>query len=255
METMTRLDAMRQKVGGVAALYLALCYIAAMPFFLLVVDYLGATTAAQKVTMVVENYSSMYAMYLATYVVFGFALGVLALALYDRLKASAPSTARVAAAVGLLWAGVLVAYGLIFTYGMTTVVDLAKTDLVQAQVTWRAIETVAMGLGGAGGEILGGLWVLLVSVVALRGGALPKALGWLGMVVGVAGVASVIPPLNGAGIAFGLLQIVWFVWVGVALIATKASAAEQASPARDAAPKLEGRRAGLVSAAGDLDPA
>ena len=104
---------------------------------------------------------------------------------------------------------------MVFNYGMTTIVALAKTDPAQARLAWQAIEPVAQGLGGAGGEILGGLWVLLVSWVALRSGALPKALGWFGVVIGVAGLASVVPPLHDAAIAFGLLQIVWFVWVGV----------------------------------------
>jgi hypothetical protein len=226
MEALTRNDVRRQKAGGMAALYLALAYVAAMPYFLLVVDSQGATTAADKVALVVGNYASMYAMYLATYVVFGFALGVLALALYDRLQADAPSTVRIATAVGLLWSIALVASGMVFTYGMTTIVALAKTDPAQSRAAWQAVETVAQGLGGAGGEVLGGLWVLLVSSVAARSGALPKALGWFGVVLGVVGLASAVPPLHDGAIAFGLLQIVWFVWIGVALMTTKATAAE-----------------------------
>jgi hypothetical protein len=225
MESLNRIEAARQKAGGGAALYLALCYLMAMPFFLLVVDYQGATTAAAKVALVVGNYASMYAMYLVTYVFFGIALGVLALALYDRLHAQAPATMRVATAIGLLWSVALVTSGMVFTYGMTTIVALAKTDPEQARLTWQAIEPVAQGLGGAGGEVLGGLWVLLVSWVALRSGALPKALGWLGAIIGVAGLVSIVPPLHDAGYAFGLLQIAWFVWVGVALMTTKAKAA------------------------------
>ncbi len=229
MEALIHDDSRRQKAGGIAALYLALAYIAAMPFFLLVVDYQSATTAAEKVALVVGNYGSMYAMYLATYVAFGFALGVLALTLYDRVKATAPATARVATAVGLLWAVALVTSGMVFNYGMTTVVKLAKTDIEAARLTWQAIEPVAQGLGGAGGEVLGGLWVLLVSLVALRGRALPKALCVLGIIIGVAGLVSVVPVLNAAAYLFGLAQIVWFVWVGVVLMKTKAAAAAEGS--------------------------
>jgi len=224
MGTFTHGDATRQKAGGVAALYIALALLAAMPYFLLVVDYLGATTAEAKVALVTGNYASMYAMYIASYVLFGLALGVLAFALYDRLKAGGPATVRIATAIGLLWSFVLVASGMVFTYGMTTIVALAKTDPAQARVAWQAIEPVAQGLGGAGGEILGGLWVLLLSLVVLRSGALPKALGWLGLVIGVVGLASVVPPLHDAAVAFGLLQIVWFIWVGVTLMTTKATA-------------------------------
>ncbi len=218
MDVSTRDEVRQQKAGGAAALYLAAAYIAAMPYFLLVVDYPNATTVADKVALILTNHSSMYAMYLVTYVVFGIALGVLGLALYDRLRPVAPFAARIATAVGVLWACMLVASGMVFNYGMTTVVTLAETDPTQAAAVWQAIEPIAQGLGGAGGELLGGLWVLLVSSIALRGGVLPKALGWLGVGIGVAGLASVVPPLQPLSYAFGLLQIVWFIWLGVTMM-------------------------------------
>ncbi|MHB9153982.1 MAG: DUF4386 family protein [Spirochaetales bacterium] len=224
MNTLTRDEARRQKAGGASAIYIALALLAAMPYFLLVVDYLSAQTAAEKVTLIVDNYASMYAMYLVTYVFYGIALGVLAFTLYDRMKDRAPATTRVATAIGLLWSFALVASGMIFNYGMTTVVALVKTDPAQAQAAWLAIEPIAQALGGAGGEILGGLWILLMSVLALRSGALPKLLGWFGVVVGAAGLASVVPPLHDASILFGLMLIAWFVWVGTVLIKTKATA-------------------------------
>ncbi|MDP2233506.1 MAG: hypothetical protein Q8K89_07710, partial [Actinomycetota bacterium] len=119
----------------------------------------------------------------------------------------------------------LVASGMVFNYGMTTVVTLAKTDIGQARLAWQAIEPIAQGLGGAGGEILGGLWVLLLSWVALRSGALPKVLGWLGVAIGVMGLISTMPPLHEAAYGFGLLQVVWFAWLGVTMT-TKPAAAE-----------------------------
>ena len=225
MNTLTRDDARRQKAGGVAALYIALALLAAMPYFLLVVDYGSAATIAEKVALIVANYASTYAVYFVTYVFYGFALGVLAFALYDRLQAHAPATMRAATAMGLLWSVALVTSGMVWNYGMTTVVGLAKTNPTQAEVVWQSVEPVAEALGGAGGEILGGLWILLLSVVALRSGALPKFLGWFGIIIGVAGLTSVVPQLHDAAIVFGLALIVWFAWVGVILMRTKASAA------------------------------
>lgn len=223
MNTLTHDDARRQKAGGVAALYIALALFAAMPFFLLVVDYQGAATIAEKVAVVVANYASLYAMYLVSYVFYGFALGALALALYDRLAGRAPAMMRAATAMGLLWSVALVASGMVWNYGMTTVVALAKTDPTQAQMVWQSVEPVSEALGGAGGEILGGLWILLLSVVALRSGALPKLLGWFGAIIGVAGLTSVVPPLHDAAIVFGLALIAWFIWVGIVLLKTKAT--------------------------------
>ena len=223
MERLAHHDARGQKAGGIAALYLGLAYLAAMPYFLVVVDYQGAITVADKVALVVGNYSSMYAMYLVTYVFFGIVLGLPVFALYDRLRAVAPSTMRIATAVGLLWSFALVTSGMVFNYGMTTIVSLADSDLTQARVAWQAIEPVAQGLGGAGGELLGGVWVLLVSWVALRSGALSKALGWLGIAVGTMGLLSIVPPLHEAAYAFGVLQIIWFVWLGVTMTRKPAS--------------------------------
>jgi hypothetical protein len=216
-------DAPRDRVGGLAALYLALAYIAAMPFFLLVVDYQKATTAAEKVTSIVHNYQSMYAMNLVTYVFFGVVLAVLVLSLFDHLRRGGELMARVATVLGLTWSTALILHGMVFNYGMGTVVSLAEKSPEQAALAWQPIEIVAEGLGGAGGETLGGLWLLLVSWVTLRSRALPKALIWFGLATGFIGVASTVPALNDGIYAFGLLQIVWFAWVGIVLLAHRAS--------------------------------
>lgn len=216
------------RVGGLAALYLALAYMAAMPFFLLVVDYPKATTAAEKVSSIVDDYPSLYAMYLVTYVFLGVVLALLALSLFDHLRRGSEWLARVSTVLGLTWSIAIILSGLVFTFGMSTVVSLAEDSPEQAALAWQPIEAVAQGLGGAGGEVLGGLWLLLVSWTALRGRAFPQALGWFGLATGLIGVASTIPALNDAVIAFGLLQIVWFAWVGRVLLARRATAPQPA---------------------------
>jgi hypothetical protein len=219
----------QQKVGGFAALYLAAAYVVAMPYFLVFVKYPDIVDPAEKVALLVGNHDSMQAMNLITYVIFGIVLAVLALALYSRLKDQTPILAQAATAVGLVWAFVLVASGMIFNAGMAAVVGLHGTSPAQAVSAWQAIEPVADGLGGSGGELLGGLWVLLVSVAALRTGGLPKAFGWFGVVIGAAGVLSVVPVLRDLGYVFGLLQIVWFVWLGIAMLRTASRPADPAT--------------------------
>jgi hypothetical protein len=91
---------------------------------------------------------------------------------------------------------------------------------------WQVIEAVAQGLGGAGGELLGGAWLLLVSLAAARTGTLPGPLNGLGFAVAAAGLVSVVPGLEDVGIAFGLLQIVWFAWVGIVLLRAPGGAVE-----------------------------
>ena len=161
---------------------------------------------------------------LLMYVFFGVVLIVLALALYDRLKSGAPALMQVATAIGIIWAGSLIASGMVANAGIAPVVALYATDPAQAALTWQAIETVADGLGNGNGEILGGLWTLLVSLAALRAGGLPKGLNILGLLVGAVGILSLIPGLTDLLIGvFGLSQIIWFVWLGIVLLRSKPS--------------------------------
>lgn len=220
----------QQTLGGIAALYMATAYLVAMPYFLVLVKYPNVTDPVEKVALLVSHHASMQVMYLITYVVFGVVLAVLVLALHARLKAKAPLLSQTAAIAGLTWAVMLVASGMVFNAGMAAVVELHTTSAEQAVVVWQTIEPIALGLGGAGGELLGGLWVLLVSISALRSGGLPAALNWLGVTIGIAGLLSVVPTLKAAAYAFGLLQMVWYVWLGVVLLRTLMQPAATAGP-------------------------
>jgi hypothetical protein len=174
----------------------------------------------------VDSQAFYYILNLIAYVFSGFFIVVLALALYERLKDGSPSLALIATAIGLIWATVLIAYGMISNYGMGIVVDLYSTDPAQAGTVWLAIASVVDGLSGASGEILGGPWVLLVSWAALRAGELPKALNYLGLVLGVAGILSIIPALFlMLALVFGMGKVVWLIWLGIVMLRTSPSAA------------------------------
>jgi hypothetical protein len=206
-----------QKFGGFAALYLAVAYIIGMALFFVVLDY-SMTDPAQKVAMLVDKQMVFFSTNLLMYVVFGIFLIVLSLALYDRLKSRAPATMQAATAIGIIWAGSLIASGMVANAGIDPVVALYAKDPAQAALTWQGIESVANGLGFGNGEILGGLLTLLVSLAALRAGGLPKSLNILGLLVGAVGIISIIPGLTGLIGVFGLSQILWFVWLGIVLL-------------------------------------
>jgi len=207
-----------QKLGGFAALYLAIAYLIGMAIFLVVLDYPSITNPAQKVALLVERQMVTFSTNLLMYVFFGVLLIVLALALHDRLKAGAPAIMQVATVIGIIWAGSLIASGMVANAGIAPVVALYDQDPTQAALTWQGIETVANGLGNGNGEILGGFWALLVSLAALRAGGLPKWLNILGVLVGVVGILSLIPGLTDLVGIFGLGQIIWFVGLGIVLL-------------------------------------
>lgn len=207
-----------QKMGGLAALYEAAAYVVGIVFFIGIVDYSGVVDPLQKVALLVDNQAMLSLINLIIYVLFGIVLVVLSLALHDRLKAGSPAIMQIATAYGLIWAGVVIASGMIYNIGLGVVAELYSTDPAQAATVWLAIDAVFEGIGG-GVEVLGGLWVLLVSWAALRTAELPKVLNYLGLLVGVAGIITLVPALGEiGGMVFGLGQIVWFAWLGIALL-------------------------------------
>ena len=204
-----------QKMGGIAALYAGVAFIVGMLGFLLVVGW--PDDPVQQVAVLVNNQVSLHILYLIVYQVWAVFLVVLTLALYERLKADSPAVMQTATAIGIIWATVVIASGMIFNIGMDNVVDLYGEDPAQATTVWLVIESVSDAIGG-GNEILGGLWVLLISWAALQSRGLPRALNYLGIVIGAAGILSALPGLGDVGLIFGLVQIVWFIWVGIVML-------------------------------------
>jgi hypothetical protein len=207
-----------RRASGFAAFYLAAALIAAMVYFLVGTDMPSVTDPVEQVDLLIDHQLGLHLMYLVAYVGFGIALVVLVLGLHERLAPVAPTASRVGAVIGVIWAGVLIASGMVFIVGMNSVVDVHAVDPSYAVNAWQAIYPVTLGLGGAGGEVLGGAWLLLVCAPALRSGVLPSWLTALGLIAGTAGIVSAVPGLTAVAMIFGLLVIIWFVGLGVALL-------------------------------------
>ena len=206
-----------QMLGGIAALIEAALYVTGFGLFLTVLDSSGYEGHVQQISFLAANQVASFIAYLLIYVVFGLVLVVLALALHARLKNGSPAIMQTATAFGLIWAGLVIASGMIVNIGNSTVVGLFSENQDQAVSLWLAIITVQEALGG-GNEIVGGLWVLLLSWAALRENSLPKVLNYLGVLVGLAGILTVVPAFDVLMDVFGLGQIVWFAWLGIVML-------------------------------------
>jgi hypothetical protein len=220
-----------QKFGGIAALYLAAGYIVGMIGFLAVVDVSSVADPVQQVALMAGNLAFLYIMHLFVYVVWGVFMVVLALALYERLKAGSPAIVQIATVFGIFWGCVILISGMIHNIGMQNVVDLYGKDPNQAGTVWLTIHSVFEGLAGSN-EAIGGIWILMISWAALQTGELSRVLNILGVVVGVAGIISIVPALADLFISiFALGQIVWFMWLGIVMLRRSQIAATQASAA------------------------
>jgi len=212
-----------QKLGGISALIAAALYITGFALFLTVLDPSGYDGHVQRVAFLADNQVASYIANLLIYVVFGVVLVVLVLALHARLKNGSPAIMQTATAFGLIWAGLVIASGMIANVGNSTVIRLFSEHQDQAVSLWLTIITVQEALGG-GNEIVGGLWVLLLSWAALRAGNLPKVLNYLGALVGLAGILTVVPAFDVLMDVFGLGQIAWYLWLGIVMLREKPSA-------------------------------
>jgi hypothetical protein len=135
---------------------------------------------------------------------------------HEILKNANPPMASLASIFGAVWVGLVIASGMIYTVGLDQSVRLLGEGPDTAFALWRTVSVVANSLGG-GNEIVGGVWVLLVSLVALKAEVLSRMLNYLGCFVGVAGIATVYPEELFTEV-FGLSQIVWFIWLGLVIL-------------------------------------
>lgn len=207
-----------QKTGGISALVAAGTFLVGLVMAVtMFIDLVSAADASEAVAFIAENQLSLHVWNITIMMVFGIVLVPVVLAIGDRLRDAHSPLARVAEIFGIIWAGVVIAAGMVTNIAYTTIAGLHATDPEMAATVWTSLDVVTNGLGG-GNEVLGGVWVLGTSIVALRERLFAPWINRLGVVMGVAGLVTVVPGLEDVGAVFGLGLIVWFVVVGRALL-------------------------------------
>lgn len=206
-----------QKIGGIAALVHAAAYLVGIALYFTVMAPIIDATPAQYVAQLADYQSILYIWILIAYLVAGFCLVAVALAFNERLKAGGPALMQIATVLGLIWAGLIIGSGNLMLHGFGEVADLYAKNPTQAETVWLALGIVENGIV-SGNELIGGLWILLISWTALQTGKLNQALNYLGLAIGMAGLLTMIPSLAEATQTFfGLSMIVWFAWAGLTL--------------------------------------
>ena len=210
-----------QKFGGIAALIGAATNLFALVMFatLLVPKGYGSDDPGQIVAFLADNQVLMRVWYQIIWLVFGVSMIFLSLALYERLKAGSPALAQSVTTFGLIYAVLVIVIGTLTINNLSTVVELYGKNPAQAATVWLTLDSVETGLGAGGGEtIVTALWFLLLSWAALLARELPKVLNYLGVVLGVAGILSVVLGSLGLSAVYGLGLIIWFVWLGIFML-------------------------------------
>lgn len=214
-----------QTIGGVCAIVEAFIYITAFIVYGGILVYPSANAnEEERLNFLSENYLTLSILNLTSYVLFGILLAVLVLAIHQRLKNYAPNFSKLAAVFGIIWVGLVIASGMIGNIGLNAVIEIGVNEPEKAMLIWSSVSIISEGLGG-GNEVVGGIWVLFLSIIALKGQLFSKPLIFLGVLVGVAGILTIYP-LEVFTEIFGISQIIWFLWLGIFMIRAPSIAME-----------------------------
>ncbi|NER18777.1 DUF4386 family protein [Spongiivirga citrea] len=210
---------MRQllKAAGIAAIAEALIYIIAFITYGAIIEYPSHnSTTTQKLEFLNENHLLLSIMNLIGYILFGILLAVLVTAVHEYLKESHQKLMKITTVFGLMWVGFVLASGMISNIGLNEVIKHGATSPDEAMLIWSSVSIITEGLGG-GNEIVGGIWVLLLSITSLKSSSFSLKFNYLGVFVGLVGILTIYPAEIFAEL-FGVSQIIWFIWLGGLLI-------------------------------------
>lgn len=205
-----------QKAAGISAIFEALIYIVAFVYFGAFWAYPSEGTALEKMAYLAENQLAFSMIYFLMYAVFGIFLAVLVVGLHEKLKPTNDPIVKVGSVFGVVWVVLVIASGMLANIGLSHAISLMDLSTEKAFDMWRMISVLVESLGG-GNELVGGLWVLLVSIAALKAKEFSQGLNYLGLIVGVFGIATIYPEEVLTEI-FGITQILWFVWLGLSML-------------------------------------
>lgn len=206
-----------QKVGGFCSILLGLIYIIAFIVYAGILEYPNTNaTETERINFLSDNYLILSTINLLSYVIFGILLAVLVVSIHQRIKDYMPNLSLLTSVFGIIWVGLVIASGMIINIGLNSVIEIGIEEPQKAILIWSSVGIVSEGLGG-GNEIVGGIWVLLLSLTALKGQLFSKQLNYLGILIGVSGIVTIYP-LDIFTEIFGISQILWFLWIGIFML-------------------------------------
>ncbi|MEA3642651.1 MAG: hypothetical protein VBE63_22315 [Lamprobacter sp.] len=155
--------------------------------------------------------------YVLGYFIFGGFLLIVVQAVHQRLKVAVSALLNSASIFGLIWVAFMMGSGMLAIVGLHTMVSLHQNGSVDSTTLFYVYTTTVNALGG-GIELLGGLWMLLLSAAAWNQQQLPMAFNSIGIAVGVLGVLTIYRGVPALKVGFGFGQVIWFVWLGFLLL-------------------------------------
>ncbi|MBU1311413.1 MAG: hypothetical protein KKE30_17970 [Gammaproteobacteria bacterium] len=204
--------------GGIAAIGMALCYISvAVIFFGLLAVPAGLDSLGRLQFFLQQEYLLVAIGWGIGYLLFAVLLAILLQALRQVMPPNQSVFAALAERFGNVWLVLMMASGMVALVSMEMTLRLLDSSTEQALALYNTGNLLTNALGG-GIELVGGLWVMLLSIAGLQQHSLTKALHLLGLVVGSLGILTVLHTVPYLKDAFGITQLIWFIWLGITLL-------------------------------------
>lgn len=194
-----------------------MCYVGMFIVFGVVLEFPHSGTIGDKVAYIVTQEFNLSLAYIIGYLVFGSLLLIAVQTTYNQLNTTTSQLLKYASAFGFIWVVLMMCSGMIAVVGLNTMVKLHGQGSLHAETLFLIYTTVVNGLGG-GIELVGALWVFLISLHGLKSSQMSQALNLFGLVVGITGILTLYQAVPEFKDAFGILQIVWFVLMGLTLL-------------------------------------
>ncbi|MFK7977574.1 MAG: hypothetical protein AB8C02_15670 [Halioglobus sp.] len=207
--------------GAMAASLAASCFVVGFTVYATLLVQSGYADLGQnpagQVQFMMAHEHLLQMWYGIIYLLFGVCLAVLVPVLRTHVCYANTLLVETASIFGLIWSALVLSSGLLINVGMEQITTVYMHSQTQASTLWQALYAVLEGLGG-GNELVGGLWILLISLAARREVRFEGWLSLTGIIVGAAGVCTTLPGLQGLEAIFGLGAIVWFGGIAVSIL-------------------------------------
>lgn len=204
-------------VSGFTSIGMAACYISLFILFGAVIAFPSGDQTIAKIEYMQQELLLLSVAYGIGYLLFGCLLAFTVHILDRYLSQHNYTWAKYGSLFGYVWVVLMMSAGMISLIGMNMTVDLLATKPETAIALFYAQNMVVNGIGG-GIELVGGMWVIVISVLGLKHKQLSTGLNVLGVLVGLVGIMTIWHTVGTLKDIFGLSQIVWFIWLGIAML-------------------------------------
>ena len=208
-----------QRTGGIGALLQALYFAWILTFVFAVLPAQGFTTPEALTDPVkgLTSWANSPALYLFSFadLIFAAGLALTGLALYAQMRSKDVIALQLGTVAGIIAVPLFLATGMTAIIGIPQILNMYPNDPNSASAAYAAVNALNMALGFAA-VFAYGWWLAFVNWNALRMGAWPKPLAFVGLILGLACILffaiQLLAPIT------LVLGLVWSLWLGIVLL-------------------------------------